>query len=595
MLRSKLYIGMFPVAGLLILVCLYSVYNHAKLSRELDRLQIERYGSISQVERVLLATSQLERAILLEADGEHELARSAYERSMPVFENWMESDQVEEDLTPFLRNLMSMGTAVFEGKNGPRLKLLNPLVEQIEAAGFRSISDNNSIIKNTNDVLRGDSQTHFYVVVSAIVASVFLMGYVAFQLSQRILKPIDALTESAARIGDGQYDMAGYTPSSKDEIARLENAFVEMAGRIAEYQRLTDKQVARTRRRMEECFNNLPNPVVFLNTERDLAYQNPAALELLSHVSWDAALLPQLTDRIEKVFGTGEEIVETDFDETVSVKIGNETRFFLPIFVRVDSDAVDEIECGLVLQDITQLRLSDELKSDMVATVSHEIKTPVTSATMALHLVLEKSLGELTNDQEDMLQMAVDDLARLRRLLDHFLEIARLERKSPRLDSVVESPLRIISSVIDAFSMASQSKDIQLVSQVEETLPKVSVDLKAIEVGLSNYVSNAIKFSPAGSKVEVYACLVGSRVRFGVRDEGPGLSEEDREIVFEKFYRSRRHRKIDGVGLGLSIVKDIAIAHDGSVGCAPLSPRGCDFFLEIDPVDSREKIDSAAV
>ncbi|MDQ8200188.1 ATP-binding protein [Pelagicoccus enzymogenes] len=590
MLRSKLYIGMFPVAGLLILVCLYSVYNHARLSEELDRMQVEQYGSISEVERILLATSRLERAILLELEGETEIARNAYRRSMPAFERWMERDKLESEseLTPLLRNLMSMGKAIFEGNRATSESMLQPLVEQIEDAGFRSISKNNSVIKSRNETLRGDSQSHFYVVVTAIIASVFLMGFVAFQLSQRILKPIDALTEYADLIGHGRYDMAGYTPSSKDEILRLESAFVEMAGRIAEYQRQSDIQVARTRRRMEECFNNLPNPVVFLNSNRDLAYRNPAANELLEAVSWESALLPQLSSRIEKVFGTGEEIVETDFDETISVKIGNETRFFLPIFVRVDSDAIEEIECGLVLQDITRLRLSDELKSDMVATVSHEIKTPVTSATMALHLVLEKSLGELTEDQEDMLQTATDDLARLRRMLDHFLEIARLERKSPRLDAVAETPLRIVSSVIDAFSMAAQSKDIQLVSHVEEGLPRVVVDLKAMEVGLSNYLSNAIKFSPAGSRVEAYACMMGSRIRFGVRDEGPGLSEDDLEIVFEKFYRSRRHRTIDGVGLGLSIVKDIAIAHEGTVGCLPLEPRGCDFFIELDPADPEQ-------
>ncbi|MDQ8179115.1 ATP-binding protein [Pelagicoccus sp. SDUM812005] len=583
MLRSKLYMGMLPVAGLLILVCMYSVYNHAKLSSELDRLQVEQYGSISQVERVLLATSQLERAILLHLEGEKELAKNAYERSRPVLEEWVATRKEEEKLTPLLRNLLSMGRAVFETKERAIVAHLQPLVEQIEDEGFRSISGNNSVIKATNEVLRGDSQTHFYVVVSAIVASVFLMGFVSYQLSQRILKPIDALTESATRIGDGRYDMAAYTPSSKDEIARLENAFVEMAARIAEYQRLSDLQVARTRRRMEECFSNLPNPVIFLNAARDLAYQNPAAKELLELVSWEDELLPQLAVRVETVFGTGEEVLETDFDETVSVKIGNEPRFFLPLFVRVDSDAVDEIECGLVLQDITQLRLSDELKSDMVATISHEIKTPVTSATMALHLVLEKSLGELTEDQEDMLQTATDDLARLRRMLDHFLEIARLERKSPRLHAVRESPLRIVSSVIDAFGMPAQGKDIQLVSNVEESLPPVLVDLKAMEVGLSNYLSNAIKFSPPGSRVVVYAALAGSRVRFGVRDEGPGLAAEDLETVFEKFYRSRRHRAVDGVGLGLSIVKDIAIAHEGTVGCLPLEPQGCDFFIELDP------------
>ncbi|MBC2605188.1 sensor histidine kinase [Pelagicoccus albus] len=584
MLRSKLYIGMFPVAGLLILVCLYSVYNHANLSRELDRLQVERYGSISQVERLLLAASQLERAVVLKSEGEDELAEVAYERSMPVFVRWFET-RPDDAMTPTVRNLVTLANAIFQNSNKVELEHLYPLVEQIDDAGYSSISANNLIIKSTNEVLRQDNRVHFYIVVTAIVVSVILMGIVAYRLSQRILSPIDALTEFAVRIGNGQWDISDYKPSSQDETARLENAFVDMAARIKEYQRLSDKQVARTQRRMEECFNNLPNPVVFLNSARDLAYRNPAATELLGMVSWETSLLPQLSERIEKIFDTGEEIVETDFQETVSVKQKNELRHFLPIFVRVDSEFVDEIECGLVLQDITQLRLSDELKSDMVATVSHEIRTPVTSATMALHMVLEKSLGELTEDQEDMLQTAADDLARLRRLLDHFLEIARLEGQSPRLESVEESPLRIVSAVVDAYSMSAQNKDIQLVSHVEEELPKVQVDLKAIEVGLSNYLSNAIKYSPVGSRIEVYAKKADELIRFGVCDEGPGLSVEESQSVFEKFYRSRRHRKMDGVGLGLSIVKDIALAHDGGVGCIPLNPKGCDFFIELKPCE----------
>ncbi len=586
MLRSKFYVGVFPVAGLLILVCLYSIYNHSKLSRQLDELQEAHYRPISLVERTLLATSQLERAILLKADGQANLARRAYDRSVPVFEAWFERDGGDSgEFTSLLRKLSSMGETVFETGEFPETAALTRLVEQIEEAGSRTIESHRSVIESTNELLSEDSQLHFYIVVSAIIGSVFLMGIVAYQLNQRILKPIDALTDAAVRIGDGNWDTTDDLPSSKGEIARLEKAFVEMARRIREYQRLSDKQVARTSRRMEECFSNLPNPVIFLNSNRDVAYRNPAAVELLAEVSWEEALLPQLRSRIETVFGTGEEIVETEFDETVSVKHDNSVRHFLPIFVRVDSEAIEEIECGLVLQDITQLRLSDELKSDMVATVSHEIKTPVTSATMALHLVLEKSLGELTEDQEDMLKTASDDLARLRRLLDHFLEIARLEGKSPQLSFVVESPLRIVSLVVDAFSMAAQGREVQLVLHVEESLPNVRVDLKAIEVALSNYLSNAIKYNPPGSRIEIYACKRGERIRFGVKDEGPGLNEEDLEIVFEKFYRSPRYRKKDGVGLGLSIVKDIALAHGGVVGCVSLEPKGCDFYLELDSVE----------
>lgn len=107
MLRFKFYVGVFPVAGLLILVCLYSIYNHSKLSRQLDVLQEEHYGPISLVESALLATSQLERAILLEADGQADLARRAYERSIPAFSVWFESGRGEGMRASFRRSCAS--------------------------------------------------------------------------------------------------------------------------------------------------------------------------------------------------------------------------------------------------------------------------------------------------------------------------------------------------------------------------------------------------------------------------------------------------------------------------------------------------------
>lgn len=589
MLRSRLYLGMFPVAGLLILVCLYSVYTYSELNDRLDLLQTHHYSAISEIERLQLATSQIERAILLKGDGEDELANRAYQRSKNVLGSWIEAGgrlgRAENEnglLIRLLRNLQSLGDAVVERGEEVNTEVLRSLVEQINDASMNAVSTQNELIKETNELFRRESRVHYYVVVSSIVTSVLLMGFVAYRLSRKILRPIDALAEAAKQLGGDKWELSDYRPSSRDEIGRLEEAFVEMATRISDYQRMMNNRLVRNRRRMEECFNNLPHPVVFLSANRKIAYANPSGEELLKSVDWEDDLLPQLNSRIETVFGTGEEVVEIDFEESVTVSIDAEVTHFLPIFVRVDSEEVDDIECGLLLQDVTRLRLSDELKSDLVATVSHEIKTPVTSATMAIHLLLEKNVGDLTEDQEDLLNTANSDLNRLKRLLNHLLEIARLESKATRLHVVLEKPIHVISTVMEAYIASAENKGIELVSSVEEGLSNVKIDLKAIEVGLSNYLSNAIKYSPAGSRVEFYAETARGRIRFGVRDEGPGLAESDLEKVFEKFYRSSAHRKMEGIGLGLSIVKDIAIAHGGNAGCELRDQGGCDFYIEID-------------
>src|SRR5690606_2906065 len=115
----------------------------------------------------------------------------------------------------------------------------------------------NDVIVASNTGFRSQTREHYYVVVTGIVLSIFAMGLAAYLLSERILAPIDALTESATRLADDHWK-TDFEPSSKDEIAELEVAFVEMAKRIQRFQKITSRQIVRTRRRMEECLNNLP-------------------------------------------------------------------------------------------------------------------------------------------------------------------------------------------------------------------------------------------------------------------------------------------------------------------------------------------------
>lgn len=442
MLRSRLYIGMFPIVGILILVCLYSVYNYKKLNTELIELQINHYSSISRIDQILLATSQMERAIRLRG-SDRKLAETIHRRSSDVLERWLEETPHSEEnesspkkeLALLVANLNALGNQLFDDNKVIENDPLPLLLQRIEDSAIRSITAQNKQILAINQRFQHLTRRHFQIVFLGIAISVALTVLVAYLLSQRILKPIDALTESATRLADNEWNIE-YTPTSKDEIGKLENAFVDMAGRIHDYQRITNQKMMRTRRRMEACFNNLPHPVFFLNRDRTLVYQNPIAKDLIHLLRWDEDLPQQLYTRIETVFGTGEEIHPTDFEETIAFKVENEEQHYLPIVVRIDSEHDQDIECAVFLQDVTNLRLSDEIKSDLVATLSHEIKTPVTSAHLALLLLLEQNLGTLNEDQEEMIQTASDDLKRLQRLLEHFLKIASLEKSIPELNTV---------------------------------------------------------------------------------------------------------------------------------------------------------------
>lgn len=591
MLRSRLYFGMFPAAGVLIAVCLYSIFNYELLSKQLVQLQTEQFNAISKIEKLLLATSQVDRAVGLRREGDEELSQRVFERGHDFIKGWLEEQEgfkseeqsdVEFELFQLVRNLESSTQAAFSSDMAIPAEQLELLLERIENSALASIKVHNERIVGINQSLQTQSSIHFYVVMVGIVVSVVLMGFVSYFMSQRILKPIEALKASANELANNEWE-TDYEPTRNDEIGELEVAFVDMASRLREYKRVTSEELLRTQRRMEECLNNFPHPVLFLNAQRKFVYRNPSATHLLDALNCEAGNLPpSLASRVETVFGTGEDVHSTDFEETIQFKVDNEELHFLPIVVRIDSEQLAQIECALILQNVTNLRLSDELKSDHVATLSHEIKTPVTSATMALHLLLEKNLGGLNPDQEDMIQTASDDLKRLQRLLDHMLQIARLDQLNPTLDTQPTAAAEIVENAVESHLQIAEAKDIKISQLVEPELPPIRADPKLIQIALSNFVSNAIKYSEAGSEITVYARPAGEdMLRFGVLDDGPGIPEGDIGKVFDKFYQSSRSASKEGIGLGLSICKDIVDAHKGIVGCANRERGGTEFYFQL--------------
>lgn len=598
MLRTKLYLGMLPLVILLIGVSLYSFLNYKQLNSEIEEIQNRHYEAILRMDQIMVSLSQLERALrLVERGYNDELAEELAQRHLPRIHelgideapaDWAIS-QLEADLEPRIVRLESQMTNLFDRlrENGPRPEVpqsLFTLTENIGLLANRIINEHNQAIKAKSDSFKQQAGTHSFVITTAILFSLIGLGATSYFLSQRILRPIDAMTRSVDRLARDSWYI-DYEPKSRDEISRLEAAFSEMAKRIHEYHQATSREIQRTRRRMKECLNNFPHPIFFVNKRRQIVYTNPSAKELADTCQWANGLPEDLMTRIESVLGTGEQLLATGFDETLSFNIENVPTHFLPLLIRIDSGENDQTECAVILQDITILRLSDELKSDLVATVSHEIRTPVTSATLALHLMLDRSLGDLTEDQEEMLNTASSDLRRLKRLLDHLLEIARLESQKPRLERYPTPPSVIVQNILEAFSTTAADKGVALSAEVEATLPLVSVDNQAIDVAVSNFLSNALKYAPSPSKITVYCRRASNnQIRIGVMDEGPGVEEEHLERVFEKFYRSSGQRKMEGIGLGLSICKEIAIAHDGSVGVENRPTGGADFFLTL-PVE----------
>jgi PAS domain S-box-containing protein len=232
-----------------------------------------------------------------------------------------------------------------------------------------------------------------------------------------------------------------------------------------------------------------------------------------------------------------------------------------------------------VQRDITQRKEVDRMKDELVATVSHELRTPLTSLRGYAELLLSREFPK--EKQTKFIRIIHDETHRLNKLINDFLDIRRMESGNQHYDFTHLNLLPLIDEVASHFQQTAGNFNWQL--QIPEGLPPVYADRDRIHQVITNLLSNAVKFTPQGKNITIGARQQGSSVVLWVKDEGPGIPKYDQANLFDKFYRatvSDQH-KLQGSGLGLSIVKEIINAHEGRVWLESQSGKGTTFYFSL--------------
>jgi signal transduction histidine kinase len=269
----------------------------------------------------------------------------------------------------------------------------------------------------------------------------------------------------------------------------------------------------------------------------------------------------------------------TDLAKALCLRLDDKETFILPRVIGMNDEHGRVFGAAVVLQDVTRFRLLDDVKTNLVSTVSHELKTPLTSVRMGLHLLLEEKIGALNPKQTELLLAAREDSERLLRMINDLLDLARIESGSRRMNLERHSPNELVQKAAKELVDLAEARDVQLRFEVEPDLPKVTVEPQQIFHVFSNFVSNAAKYSRAGDEIVIAARRDrDGGIRFSVTDHGPGIPLQYQPRMFEKFFRvpgtdSR------GAGLGLAIAREIVTAHDGRVGVNSQPGKGSEFYF----------------
>ena len=411
----------------------------------------------------------------------------------------------------------------------------------------------------------------------------------SFRLTQRTLRPIAILRQAAERIGRGDF-AARAQVAGHDEIASLAREFNGMAERLAELQRSSVGELLQARRAAQAAIDSLPDPVLIFDTAGRLLETNDAAaasFALRPGESLENALGrsdSEVREAIERVrthvlAGSGP-YLPRGFGEALRLPSPQGERAWLPRAVPLRGPDGAVIGATVVLQDVTAARRIEELRDDLVATVAHELKTPLTSLRMAVHLCVEEAAGPLTPGQADLLHAARQDCERLQSIIDDILDLARIQ--SGRLE-LHREPLQaeeLVNAVVEAHAAAAAAEGITLSAEVLPGGPVVDGDRERLELVLGNFVSNALRHTPRGGRITARATGEALALRFEVQDSGEGIPPEHQPRVFDRFFRVPG-RASKGSGLGLAIAREIVQAHGGAIGVSSEPARGSTFWFTL--------------
>jgi NtrC-family two-component system sensor histidine kinase KinB len=404
-----------------------------------------------------------------------------------------------------------------------------------------------------------------------LAAATLVAGLFAYWTLQSILAPLRIVTESAHAIGAGNLNQAVPT-SGPEELSGLARAFNRMSAQLRDYRQSASARLLRAQRTSQATIDAFPDPVVVLEPGGRVEMANPAARQVLgvavpaegeTAVPWQPpeALRGPVSEalRLQRPFLT------QAFDQTVTFRLANEDRAFLPQVLPIADPYGNTLGAAVVLSDVTRFRLLDQIKTDLVATVSHELKTPLTGVRLAVHLLLEETVGPLNPMQTELLVDARENAERLLNMIEHLLALARLEQGGEALDVRRVAPRELLQAAEEAARPRADDKHLTLVVEDASALPEVAADALRLGHALNNLVDNAITYTDQGGKITLSARLVNEGVELSVADTGIGIPPEHLAHIFDKFYRIPGSSRGQGTGLGLAIVREIVTAHHGHI------------------------------
>jgi len=604
-LRYKIGLGYLVLVVIALVTSVYVIHNFADLGTTVGRILKENYQSVLSSENMVKALERQEQAQLSMLSGEIDAAISLFDENRELFLYYGKAvegialpvepaivDSIMVTYESYLASSSTLQRLIREGRAPTaqryRFAVIQPIVVKLKEQCFQLLEVNqNAMIRADREARENSNRATVAVIVASIIAVLLSIG-LSIRFTRAIIRPAEKLTETVRLISQGQLNQK-IDITTDDEIAELSREFNKMTERLRAYEEMNVQSLISEKKKSEVIVTSMTDPVFVTDVQNRLLVMNEAASRLLNLRSEDWKGLP-VPDVVQEKRLAGllcvEKLQEEESvpgDLLISVMRNGTTLYYRPRQTRI-TDEHGQIQ-GLVtvLQDVTRFKNLDRMKSDFMATVSHEFRTPLTSLSMSIDILSQGILGTINDRQRELLAAARDDSERLRKLVKEVLDLTRLESGKYVMKKEWIDVEQLLETAIKPLHLPLREKNIEVQVVVDPDGSKVKGDGEQISWVVTNIVSNALRYTPDGGRIRITATREGETVRVSVTDTGRGIPPEALQSIFEKFVQLKQPTESTpgSVGLGLAIAKEVVEAHDGRIWVESEVGKGSTFSFTV--------------
>jgi NtrC-family two-component system sensor histidine kinase KinB len=537
---------------------------------------------------------------LAQANG---TVNTALRSNQDLFDHWISAelgDITETGEGPLARKIQRDGDRIFDelkGTNGSKPdakefaalhQLLDQLIQMNKAAMFRADSRASRLSNNLA-----------YQYTAGLLALLLVGSTLAWTIARNLSRPLAELSNHLR-----SFSLRGPAVRLEEqplaELQAVASEFNKMAERLEKFEQLNVDRLLYEKSKTEAIVESLEDGIVLIDERGIVTHVNEIAGIILG-IEREEALGSPFDDlnsnsphylRVRSALrGVSNQTINApQIEVDLHVRGRGHSYVLKPVPLRQDSG--QSFGTILILQDITYLRDKDRARTNLIATLSHELKTPLTSAGLSLELLQRRT--RVDPDERELLTSLEEDLARMRRLANDLLDLARGQGAAITLQTVPLDLVQLLRAVTKTFTLQAEQKQVKLDLICHDATLMAHADPLKLSWVVSNLIANALRYTPDGRAISVLALRSESGIQVKVRDTGPGIPPELRRHLFERFAQwSVNGSEPGSAGLGLAIAREIVEAHGGRIFVDSTVGKGTCFTVEL-PAASEEMPDGKA-